>query len=47
MNIKQYEKLLMIAFDQLEKAESEIVLLKYDKEYLQMELAKTKEIKND
>lgn len=47
MNIKQYEKLLMITLDQLEKAESEIVLLKYNIEYLQMELEKTKELKND
>lgn len=44
MDIQKYEKLLAITLDQLERAETEIVLLKYDKQHLQQELAKAKEL---
>ena len=47
MELKHYQKLLKITLDQLERAESEIILLKYDNEYLQMELAKKQEVNND
>ena len=45
MDNKQYEKLLTIALDKLEQAETEIVLLKYDRQHLQSELAKYQKTK--
>lgn len=45
MDNKQYEKLLAITLEKLEQAETEIVLLKYDKRHLQSELAKKQKTK--
>lgn len=42
MNEKELNKLLKITLDKLEQSETEITLLKYDKEHLQREIEKLK-----